>query len=356
MKNRIFKIVLALMLMLTPLALFGCGETENAIAYTKLPEILTEMHGNTTLLKKDKVDSVSSDFIIESLNNADNNYYNECFIIPINYLYNYKGEIDELKKAKDLSEGQTAILTRLGQQLYNFNSAYQALAAEQEHLNVFKDQNADIYNGILEQFKQKAAQLILQSYNVAITLSDAQAQILNRFGGMKGRGLNDSDYILLRDYLSLKVGKDCTDYLLKEVKKPKFKTPSDDALQYEKDIVNLNNHVNAKLANFISRFYGANSFKNLNEKIDNTAGIESYNNKTVTKLLEVQEAMNKERAILNRAFENVNLYNLCKNYNYDLDAYKIGRDNTEVYYYEISKYYGVYLDIKMDFLLSSMIL
>ncbi len=345
MKNKFLKITLASIFAFSSLALFACGgASEPNIQYTELPNIVTEMNSNHTMFKSGSVDGVTTNFIFNALD-GDDNYFNECFVIPMNYINKYNLDIEEVKRLKGFNGEQSAAIAELEKDLATFKHAYVSANNEYERLTIFSSESGSIYDGALQQYKYSVTKLISGAYDVAISLSKVQDIALNRFNLQAG-GITNNDALLLKDYLSLKIGQDYFKVLLDNSNSKLFKTSAD--LNINKFVYFVNG-VKADLTAFVKDFYGKSNLKDLNN--DEADGDKS----PVSLLVKSQNIMENERQNLNRSLDRFSLYEFYNSYNCNMISYQGKIEYAETYYNEIQNYYKSFIKLQTNYMKSILI-
>ncbi len=352
MKKKLASIGIAFCLGAACVMMSACGDDTSKIEYTSLPTIIEEMSTSTSgMLETTTIDHVSSKFILSPLNNSANNYFNECLIIPINYISKYNSQLSLLKDKTFSGEQQQAI-DNLEIDLASFKVNYTALVSEYDRLVTFTDKSSVIYEGALQQFKYKATDFISSTYEVAISLADVQKRCLNIFSDMVTTNLGEFNMAQLRDYLALQVGYDYYKVLLESSNSNNFVVNSEAGTI---TLVNLINSTKTKLTNFIRDFYGATTLKNLT-KVDVTEGDNiTYKNIGIKKLLSAQEDFASEREFVAKSFEKFSLYKFYNTYHCNLQSAMNDEAYADVYYSKIQSYYKTYLPNYTDYLKSILI-
>lgn len=345
MKNKFLKITLASIFAFSSLALFACGGGEEpSIKYQELPNIITEMKNNNTMFKSGDVDLVPTNFLLNALE-GENNYFNECFIIPINYISKYQTEIEAVKNLNGLNGEQSSAINQLEKDLATFKHAYVSANNEYERLTIFSSESGSIYDGALQQYKYSVTKLISGAYDVAISLSKVQDVALNRFNLQAG-GITNNDALLLKDYLSLKIGQDYFKVLLDNSNSKLFKTSAD--LNINKFVYFVNG-VKADLTAFVKDFYGKSNLKDLhNDEADG-------DNSPVSLLVKSQNIMENERQNLNRSLDRFSLYEFYNSYNCNMISYQGKIEYAETYYNEIQNYYQSFIKLQINYMKSILI-
>lgn len=351
MKNKILKVALAFVFAFCSFAMFACGGDENLqLSYKDLPKIVTEMQSNSDLFKTGTVDGVSTNFIInafaaddsedsEGLDNSDENrYFNECLVIPINYIVNYQNDVELVAEIKNLNGEQSDAINKLETSMATMKLAYQDMCGENERLLMFTEE--DVYRGALQLFKYSATKFITSTYEVAINLADVQNKVLNKFDGMVTRKLDTSDATALRDYTALKIGQDYANLLLVSMNSKTW-TPAEGVVS-PNVIVNayIMTQIKDNLSAFVASYYGATSLKDLSVEDVKEGDTTTYNNTGVTKILNSQNILENERIILNKAMNNFSMYDFFQK-PYECNVEEYGKDvkYASQYFAEIFMYY-----------------
>ncbi len=354
MKNNFFKIALVFVFAFCSFAMFACGGDGNLqLSYKDLPKIITEMQSNSDIFKVGTVDGVSTNFIInafdtddsedseesEDLDNSDENrYFNECLLIPINYIVNYQNDVELVAEKGNFNGEQSDAINKLETSMATMKLAYQDMCGENERLLMFTEE--DVYKGALQLFKYSATKFITSTYEVAINLADVQNKVLNKFDGMVTRKLDTFDATALRDYTALKIGQDYANLLLVNMNSktwtPAVGVVSPNVIAHTYIMTQIKDNLSA----FVASYYGATSFKDLSVEDVKEGDMITYNNTGVTKILNSLIILENERIILNKAMNRFSMYDFFqKPYECDITAYEKDVKYASQYFAEIFMYY-----------------
>lgn len=339
MKNKFLKIALAFIFTFCSFAMFACGGDESLqLSYKDLSKVVTEMQSNSEMFVSGTVDDVSTNFVIKALNSTENGYFNECLIIPINYIAKYQTDINLVAEKGNFNGEQSDAINKLETSMANMKLAYQDMCGENERLNMFTAD--DVYNGALQLFKYSATKFISSTYEVAINLAEVQNKVLNKFDGMVTRSLDFSDAAALRDYTALKIGQDYTNLLLVSMNSKTWVPAAGVVSPYVIAHANVMSSIKGDLSKFIASYYGATNFKDLSVEEVKEGAEPTYNNTGVAEVLNYQKTLENERVILNKAMSKFSMYDFFQEpYECNMTAYEKDVKYASQYYAEIQMYY-----------------
>lgn len=333
MKKKIFKGLLAGVLLCTSVTLFACGdEVKNQdIVFDKASAIVTEMNEERGLFESGSVYNVQSNYLLSSLKTGNDTLYSGLFVIPMNYIANHYQALSDLKGKDNLSGEVMEDIDNLAENLTELDNALDTVKAQYDRLMAFSsnDQTHDIiYEGALQLLRYDTTDIVGKAYKTAISLAQVEEGAFETYSGMiTAENLTTADSGKLRDYLSLYVGYDYYTLLLKNCQ-------SFDMTDNVEFLGNIENNFSSYMQNVVSV-----SENGLNSLFSGASGgTVIYNNIAVTGLLKANEKMIAERTSLSTALSEFSYYD---NYLYP-NAGEEG-EFTHVNIGQIENYFNLFL-------------
>ena len=284
MKKKIFKGLLAGVLLCTSVTLFACGdEVKNQdIVFDKASAIVTEMNEERGLFESGSVYNVQSNYLLSSLKTGNDTLYSGLFVIPMNYIANHYQALSDLKGKDNLSGEVMEDIDNLAENLTELDNALDTVKAQYDRLMAFSsnDQTHDIiYEGALQLLRYDTTDIVGKAYKTAISLAQVEEGAFETYSGMiTAENLTTADSGKLRDYLSLYVGYDYYTLLLKNCQ-------SFDMTDNVEFLGNIENNFSSYMQNIVSV-----SENGLNSLFSGASGgTVIYNNIAVTGLLKANE-------------------------------------------------------------------
>jgi len=351
MRKRIFTLLFACVMLGGAFMFASCGEKSKPIdySYTELNALTESMRKDDYLFVERDVDGVPTSYAFKALNGDLYEYYNECFIVPMTYIHRNLPDLANLKFIKNLSSSQKNDINKLNKSIDKMKASLQPLKAQAVNLNNFPS-SGTLYEGALQQYQYECTKFILNTYDVAFNLSQIEVTIYNRFNEMKTRALNQDDSVIVRNYLSLKIGKDFTKLLLENSNSKLFTTATDastDVVEFKKFI----DTSKTSLRNFIKYFYAIwpTNLKNLQSEPIVEENVVTYNNVKIDELLNMESVLDEERTILNKSFDKFSVYKFYQEHNCNLKSYSNQVKFADVYYNEIQDYFNSYINLQIEY-------
>ena len=365
-KKILLSLVLCVMVCASAITLFACTENidKNSL-YEQVGKVITKIDSEKTsngMFVTRDVKGVSTDYALNYYaTNATYSYYNDLFVIPMNYIVNYYEDLQRLEQIDGISgEGQT-LVNDLSGATKAFSIAYEQC---KENFNVYKNLSAlypqKVIEGALAIYKLSLKDLLKQVYNMANSLAGIKNVIFNDFAGLEQTNdlLDQTDSQTLRDYIVLQLAGDYYDALIVNL------DMNDYTDKEANDNVSMFVDVNAGIKFGINYLYNlqavsADKLKNFTgeAEVEQVTGqVISYKNTTVTEIISTMNVMNNERTMLNKALKSFNLAKFYENYSCSVDAYSASLPYAEYYYDEIKLYFGNYVQKYFSYLTDMFIL
>lgn len=352
MKKLLTGFLTCLIIFASAFTLFACGNAGDPLqAFDKLSTAIQTINTedeNNNMFTTANVNSVKSDYVLRYyLNNSQYNYYNQIFVLPMNFIQKYAGDIERIKDLENISGEKQGVINDLTNSLPAWVDAYRTSAKEYEALRSVG--NAPVVaEGMLEIYNRTLFNLFETTYEVALNIAKVKNEVFNDYRSLSetNRVLNENDTITLRDYFLLQLGYDYFNCLIVNLDMEDYSSLSGDekVREFKNLIVNIKAefvevfNLLAKDENQVNVLTG----KAIEESIDEEKVTIKYVNSSVDKLFKVLEALDNERIMLNKSLEEFSLYKYYVNYSCNMNAYTEKQAFAENYYKEISDYFRVY--------------
>ena len=321
MKKKILGLAIALLLCFTGVGLFACNEgSPTTDVYNDLTTLVTQINSNTQIFQGGAQNESGSNFQLKLLTSG-HGYMNNLFIIPMKYVNKNYTVLAPKTKSANLTKDVT-----------NMKNAYAQLCRQYEDLLIF-DPSEDAYKGAFVDFLSTTTTFISATYDVALDIADFEEK-QGVYQDFATQGVSAEEALKVKNYLSLKIGKDYFNLLLKSSNTNDF-SKSYDSSEYRQFKLFFDT-TKSQLSSFFTSFVSSTNV--------NTFTAERTE---IMQLLDGQEVMDEERDNLNLALKKVNMFELYRTYECDIKEYAKDVKNAEQYYNEITNYYSIYL-VKMQ--------
>lgn len=357
MKKRLCTALVACVMALSAFVLVACGGESKPTdyAYTELSTLTETMRKDDYLFVSGTVDGIPTSYSIKALSGGDYEYYNEVLIIPMTYIHRNLASLETIKYIKSLTGEQKSAVDALNGSVDVMNSNYQRLKAQSVNLNSFPV-GGTLYEGALQGFQYECTKFISSVYEVAFDMADVEVTVFNRFEEMKTRALVEEDSVRVRNYISLDIGYDYYNLLLKSSNSKRFTATKESSTNVHEFTTFVDN-AKLGLKNYLTSVYAIwpSNLKSLQSepKAEGTTFV--YNNTAITEILAMRDNMNEERKILKQSFDKFSLYDFYQSHNCNLQSYENAVKYAGVYYNEIQDYYNNYAKLQNNYFKSMLV-
>lgn len=347
MKKRLLTAMVACLMMLSAFTLFACGKNEKPkdYSFTQLTSLTAEMKQNTEIFETSSVDGVLSPYNFKAFSSSEYQYlsfYNECFVIPMQFIERSYADLAKLKETSLNKAGKVAV-EKLNKSVDVMNEDYQGVKSIANNLKVFPSDSGIIYQGALQQFQYECTNLIASAYDVALNIAAVEGSVFNLYQNLRTNELKTDDTRKLRDYFSLQIGKDYFTLLLDSMNS-KIVTTSEN-LEFQ----NLMSSAKTGLSTFLATFVSKDVTELKNLQGEPTQIIGEYDNKAVSELLAKQTDLEQEHKILSKCFDKFSLYDFYVRYNCNIKSYENDMQYASIYFDYIQNYYNTFINLQIAY-------
>lgn len=357
-KKNIMTMCLAGILLCSSVALFACGERkpeEEVVSYNTLSSLVSDMKSNE-MFSATSVEGVQSNFCLKPFLSTMT-YYNELFIMPMNYIETYHVNLQAIKDLPSINSEQDKYITQLEKDIPKLSEAFDSVLYQYKRLTAFSSEHQTIVQGALQLYQYECTDLIGSAYQVAIDIATIEEKVFGRFDAMvTAEQVTKDDSKMIRDYISLFIGKDYYNALLVSSNSKNFNTSGDaNVTRFGTFYTGLK----TDLTNYVRDIHGATSFKSLeSDPITVGEGEDAqlvYNHIAITDLIASHQTMEEERVSLQKAFGQFSFYQFYQYYNCNLNTYNNVNEFISIYYGEIKNYYNSFIHLQMNYIKSVLI-
>jgi len=361
MKKILTRFLTCMIVFVSVFTLFACGKTQDPLlAYEKLSSAIQTINKedeNHNMFTTANVASVESDYVLRYyINNSQYNYYNQIFVLPMNFIQKYSKDIERIKDLENISAEKQNVINDLTNSLPAWVDSYKKSAKEYDALRTVG--NAPVVaEGMLEVYNRSLYNLFETTYQVALNLAKVKHEVFNDYQSLAktNRMLNENDTIVLRDYFLLQLGYDYFNCLIVNLDMEDYSSlAGDEKVQEFKNLIVKIKSGFVKAFELLSK--KEDDFKVLTgevveENVDDDESVTiKYLNTSVNKLFNVLEGLDNERKMLNKSLENFSLYKYYVNYSCNMNAYTEKQPFANNYYSEIGDYFTIYTNEYIDYL------
>ncbi len=362
MKKIITKIMVCLLVCVSAITMFACGSKFNKkesfeVVNAVITEINTDNQSNKMFVTTN-ISGVKSDYALRYyVGNTTYNYYNECLIVPMNYIQKYYTDLQRIEALEKISKNNKAIINELTEAVPALRIAYKETVDRYNNLKSVGSSEV-LVEGATQVYNQSLKEFIKSAYDVALKLANVKNQVFNDFKGLSvtNRVLSSSDTAVLRDYFVLYNAYDYYNCLIANLKAEDFSSivGNNDVENFVNFIKSIKTKLTLNLS--VQAISDANlkvlTGNAISEKVDGENVVLRYENTMVDKLFEAFETVQNERVMLNKSFENFSLYDFYIKHSCNMDAYATKVDYANDYYSEIKNYYNAYNKDYVSYLIS----
>lgn len=324
MKKKILGVVISLLLCFTGIGLCACdqgGSTSDV--YPQLTALVGKINSDTQNFQGGAQSENGSNYQIK-LFTSSYGYINNLFIIPMKYINNNYTVLAPKTNSASLTKDVT-----------NMNNAYTKLCDQYADLSIFSP-SEEAYKGAFVDYLDRATTFISATYDVALDIASVEER-QGVYQDFVTKGASATEALKIKNYMSLKIGKDYFNLLLKSSKTNDF-SKSYDTPQYRQFKLFFDT-TKSQLSTFMTTFASSTSVKSFTAE-----------QAELKQLFAAGDIMDAERENLGSALGKVNMFDLYHTYNCDIDEYAKSVKSAEKYYDEISNYYSVYLVNMQNFI------
>lgn len=312
-KKTLTTICLVLILLLSSVILFACGDKSSSKeAYNAYTTLISDMKKDTSLFSSDKILGMESQFYLNDFaykNNSNEkvfgyNNYVALASIGLEYIAENQGSLDGLEADADYSG--------LVDDAKALRKSYNSLKVEHDKLiNEASGLDYRIYNGYFARYRTQAMKFINQTFDCALSLGDflnSEAK-LSKTVGSEEMTVDALNFYV--DYNVLKMFDDIRIYYM----------DSCEGVAVEDESYN---DVTILLSNWVSLY---------------TKGYKALTQEQIKPLQTIFDRVNADRNLGQQAVRKFSFYKYSTTYGYSLDAYKKSSENATVYYNMAVNYY-----------------
>lgn len=313
-KKTIFSICLAVILLLSSIVLFACGNKVNsADALASYSTVISEIKKDTALFKPGTINGMQTNFYLNDFaykNESDqlvygNNYYLAFLAVGLDFIEEYHTALDGLKNKGDYAALQDDVKD-LTKKLNTLKTDHDNLINETNGLDY------SIYNGYFARYRTSALNFINESYSCALNLGkflNKEAKLAKTVGTEE---MTAEAFEFYCDYNILKVFDDFREYMMDSCKGIKI-----DGLIFDKVFLSM-----------------VEWNKNIVKQEYKILDVES-----ATALMNAFRSVDGERASIKTALSKFSIYKFVNTYGYSVESYKKANGNASAYFDRISYYF-----------------
>lgn len=298
-------ILLAVILLLSSVLLFACGDkSSSAQAYTEYSKLLSDFKQDTAIFKEETIMGLPTDLYIKDLaskNSSNEKVYEYNYILALSsvgleYIEENIQKLDGLKV--------NASYSGLVNDAKNLRKSYNNLKTEHENLLSADGYDYRIYNGHFARYKTQVLEFVNQIFDSALSLGNFlhdKAKLAKDIGSveMTVEALN-----FYCDYNVIKIFDDFRIFYINSCEGVK------NSLDYFKDMVELQKNYTA----LYTKSYKA---------------LEQEDMKSLQTLF---DRINNDRKLGQKSFKEFSYYKFSTTYNNSIDAYQNSNENATLYY------------------------
>ena len=361
MKKILTKIFACLIVFASAFTLFACDDkkdetTLNQLLTDAITEIQTQNKTSNMLTKTgaenvENINGVQTDFALTSyIENSEYNYFNQAFIIPMNYIQKYSTDLSRLESIPSLSKESKDQINKLKKIIPVWTKNFKDTS--DQYKNITNLGTADVVvEGATILYEKELVDLFKSTYDVALNLAEVRNLAFDEIRSLEETNvkLTDQNVIHLRDYFMLQTSYDFYNCLIVNLKAENFSKLNESA-QEVKSFRKLIEDIKESFTDTF-KLQALSEFNDLTGS-EIVEGGTNFNNTKVKQLFKAYEAMKNEKVMLNKALENFSLYDYYFTYSCNIDAYTKKQVFAKNYYNEIQNYYTNYVPSYFEYLIN----